>query len=181
MRYLAKFILGIWGWKVIGGIPADLKKCVVVVAPHTSMYDFIIGRLAWYALGLKVKFLIKKEMFAFPLGPFLKRMGGIPVDRGKSNKLVDYVAGLFDQYDSLYITITPEGTRRLNPKWKRGFYYIALKANVPIALGFLDYTSKTGGVDKIFKPSGDFDKDFQIVEDFYRGRGAKHPDQFNLS
>ncbi|MCB2221937.1 MAG: 1-acyl-sn-glycerol-3-phosphate acyltransferase [Bacteroidetes bacterium] len=181
MRFLAKFILRLWGWKVIGGIPADLKKCVVVVAPHTSMYDFVIGRLAWYALGLKVKFLIKKEMFAFPLGPFLKWMGGIPVDRGRSTKLVDYVADLFDQYESLYITITPEGTRRLNPKWKRGFYYIALKANVPVALGFLDYNTKQGGVDKIFTPSGDFEKDFKLVEDFYRGRGAKHPEQFNLS
>jgi len=181
MRYIAKFILYLWGWKVFGGIPADLKKCVVVVAPHTSMWDFVIGRLAWFALGLKVKFLIKKEMFAFPLGPPLKWLGGIPVDRSKSMRLVDYVAGLFNKYESLYITITPEGTRRLNPHWKRGFYFIALKANVPIALGVLDYKKKIGGVEKIFTPSGDFEKDFKMVEDFYRGSGARHPEKFNLS
>ena len=181
MRILSKIILGLWGWKVIGGIPADLKKCVVVVAPHTSMWDFIIGRLAWFALGLKVKFLIKKEMFAFPLGSLLKGLGGIPVDRGKSSRLVDYVADLFDQHKSLYITITPEGTRRLNPKWKKGFYYIALKANVPIALGILDYKRKEAGVEQIFTPTGNFEEDFKIVEDFYRGRGAKHPEMFNLT
>ncbi len=181
MRHLAKFILNIWGWKVTGGIPQDIKKCVVVVAPHTSMWDFIIGRLAWYVLGLKVKFLIKKEMFVFPIGGLLKKLGGIPVDRGKSTRLVDYVAGLFEKHESLYITITPEGTRRYNPKWKKGFYYIALKAGVPIALGVLDYKKKSGGVEKIFVPSGNFEEDFKMVEEFYKGRGAKYPENFNLT
>lgn len=181
MKWIAKIILKLWGWKIEGGIPRNLKKCVVVVAPHTSMWDFVIGRLAWFTLGLKVKVLIKKEMFVFPLGPLLRWLGAIPVDRGKSARMVDYVAGLFEKYESLYITITPEGTRSLNPRWKRGFYYIALKANVPIALGVLDYREKVGGVAKIFKPTGQYEEDFKIVEEVYRGRGARHPEKFNLS
>lgn len=181
MRYLSLLILKIWGWKVVGGIPRELKKCVVIVAPHTSMWDFVIGRMAWYVIGLKVKFLIKKEMFFFPVGFLLKILGGIPVDRAQSRNMVEFVVGLFQKYDSLYITITPEGTRNLNTRWKRGFYYIAQRAEVPIALAVLDYKRKIGGVEKIFIPSGDFKKDFEMVENFYRGRTAKHPEKFNLS
>lgn len=181
MRGFSRVILRLWGWKIAEGIPMDLKKCVVVVAPHTSMWDFVIGRLVWFALGLKVKFLIKKEMFVFPFGPLLKWLGGIPVNRSKSTRLVDVVANLFNQHDSLYITITPEGTRSLNPKWKRGFYYIALKAKVPVALGVLDYRRKFAGVVKIFNPSGDFAADFKMIEAFYKGVGARHPEKFNLS
>jgi 1-acyl-sn-glycerol-3-phosphate acyltransferase len=181
MKIISKLILGLFGWKVIGNIPSDLRKCVVVVAPHTSNWDFVIGRLAWFQMGLRVKFLIKKEMFFFPLGPIIKWLGGIPVDRSKSARMVDYVAGLFEQYDTLFITITPEGTRKLNPHWKKGFYYIAQKANVPIALAVLDYKKKEGGVIKVFMPSGDFEKEFNMVQDFYRGRGARFPEKFNLS
>lgn len=181
MKYIAKFIFGIWGWRIESGIPKDLKKCVVVMAPHTSMWDFVIGRLAWFILGLKVKFLIKKELFFFPLGGIVKWLGGIPVDRSKSGRLVESVAAQFDQYDSFYITIAPEGTRSLNPKWKRGFYYIAKQANVPVALSYLDYKKKIGGIGKIFTPTGDYANDFRILEEFYRGIGAKHPEKYNLS
>jgi 1-acyl-sn-glycerol-3-phosphate acyltransferase len=181
MKYIAQFIFWIWGWKIMGEIPNDVKKCIVVMAPHTSMWDFVLGRLGWYILGRKVKFLIKKEMFFFPLGPIVKWLGGIPVDRSKSGKLVESVAAQIRQNDSFYIVITPEGTRRLNPNWKRGFYYIAQQARVPVALGYLDYEKKTGGVGPIFTPSGDYHKDFKLLEDFYRGKGARHPEKFNLS
>lgn len=181
MKYIAQFILWIWGWKIVKGMPTEVEKCVVAMAPHTSMWDFVIGRLAWFVMGLKVKFLIKKEMFIFPLGPIIKWLGGIPVDRSKSVRLVDQVATTFNNHDSFYLVITPEGTRSFNKNWKRGYYYIALKANVPIALGYLDYSKKDGGIGKIFLPSGDYDKDFLAVEEFYHGRGAKHPEKFNLS
>lgn len=181
MYWIAKFILRISGWKIIGGIPEDVKKCVVISVPHTSMWDFVWGRFAYWVLGVNAKFLIKKELFGPISGPILKWIGGIPIDRSKSTNAVDAVADLFNHYDSLLITITPEGTRQLNPKWKKGFYYIALKANVPIAFGFLDYEKKEGGIGKIFTPSGNFEEDFKIVEDFYRGRKAKYPEKFNLS
>lgn len=181
MYWIAKFILRLNGWNITGGIPEGIKKCVVTMAPHTSMWDFVWGRLAYWVLGVNAKFLIKKEMFGSVSGPVLKWLGGIPVDRSKSTNAVDAVADLFNNYDSLFMTITPEGTRNLNPEWKKGFYYIALKADVPIALGFLDYKKKEGGIGKILIPSGNIEEDLKIVEDFYRGRIAKHPEKYNLS
>ena len=181
MKYIAKFILWVWGWKIVAGMPADIKKCVVVMAPHTSMWDFVLGRLAWFVLGLKVKFLIKKEMFFFPLGVLIKWLGGIPVNRSKSGKLVEHIAAYFGQQDAFYLVITPEGTRSLNPNWKKGFYYIAEKANVHIALGYLDYSKKIGGIGTIYKPSGNYDKDFKVIEEFYHDKVARHPEKFNLS
>ncbi|OQX77182.1 MAG: hypothetical protein B6D61_07580 [Bacteroidetes bacterium 4484_249] len=181
MYYISKWILKLIGWKVVGEIPADIKKCVVISAPHTSNLDFFIGRLAYFSIRLKVKILIKREMFFFPTGGLLKRFGGIPVDRSKRNDAVENVAKLFAQYDSLYITIAPEGTRKLNRHWKKGFYYIALAAKVPIALGFIDYKVKEIGIGKFITPSGNYEEDLKIIEDFYRGIGAKHPELFNLS
>jgi len=181
MRFVAKMILRFSGWKVIGGIPEDCPKCVVMVAPHTSMWDFVYGRLAFWQLGSKVRFLIKKEMFFWPLGPIVKWLGGIPVDRKKRGNLVEQVAAKFNQYDSLYITITPEGTRSLVTDWKKGYYYIALKANVPIGLGMLDYQKKTVGVFKIYQPTGNFEEDSKIIEQYYQDVSARHPEKFNLT
>lgn len=177
----ARLILLIFGWKVVGGLPEGLKKCVLIVAPHTSNWDFIIGRMAFAVLGIRARFLIKKEIFKPYLAPVIRRLGGIPVDRSKSSQMVEQVAALFDRYDSLYVVITPEGTRKLVTNWKRGFYYIALKANVPIALGYLDYKEKKCGIGQVMTPSGDFNKDFPSIESFYRGRRAKYPEKFNLS
>jgi len=181
MLYLiSKLILKLTGWKIIGGFPKDMMKCVVVMAPHTSMWDFVYGRLAYWVYRVKVKFLIKKESFETFYGGLLTWAGGIPVDRKNSSNMVESIARLFAQSKSLFLTITPEGTRRLNPNWKKGFYYIALKAKVPIALGFLDYKKKEGGVGKIFMPSGNFEEDFKMIEDFYKGMKGKHPERFNL-
>jgi 1-acyl-sn-glycerol-3-phosphate acyltransferase len=180
-NFLAKTILGIFGWHVVGGLPPGVKKCVLIVAPHTSQWDFVIGRLAFMVLNIRAKFLIKREMFKTVLGGLLKALGGIPVDRSKSNKMVDQVAELFNQYESLYIVITPEGTRKLVTNWKKGYYYIALKAGVPIALGFLDYKHKKCGIGGVMTPSGDYDKDFTGIEQFYRGRHARYPEKYNLT
>jgi 1-acyl-sn-glycerol-3-phosphate acyltransferase len=181
MLYLiSKLVLWLAGWKIVGRFPKDLKKCIVVMAPHTSMMDFIWGRLAYWVLRVKVKFLIKKESFETYYGGLVKWAGGIPVDRKNSSNMVETIAKMFSQTDSLFITITPEGTRKLNPNWKKGFYYIALKAKVPIALGFLDYDKKEGGVGPIITPSGNFEEDFKKIEEFYRGMKGKHPEFFNL-
>ncbi|MDD5696161.1 MAG: 1-acyl-sn-glycerol-3-phosphate acyltransferase, partial [Bacteroidales bacterium] len=145
------------------------------------MWDFIVGRLAFTVLDVPVKFLIKQEMFHHGLGPILKAMGGIPVDRTKSTNMVEQVALVFDQHESLYIAITPEGTRKLVTNWKKGYYYIAMRANVPVILGFLDYREKRCGLGQVLIPSGDYDRDFHQVEAFYRGRQGKHPERFNLS
>ncbi len=181
MSFIARLILRLAGWRVCGEMPEGLKKSVIIMAPHTSNLDFVIG---WFGiLGLKIKpsLLIKKEAFYFPAGPILKAMGGIPLDRSKSKNDIKYVTNLFEKKEVFHLVITPEGTRKLNRRWKKGFYYVARKAGVPIVLGFMDYGNKTGGIGHIIYPTGNFEEDFKKIEDFYRGKTARHPEQFNLS
>jgi 1-acyl-sn-glycerol-3-phosphate acyltransferase len=143
------------------------------------MWDFVIGRLAYSEIGVKARFLIKKEIFFFPVGPILKWMGGIPVDRSKNNRMVDQVVAWFDKSESLFIVITPEGTRKPTTKWRRGFYYIAEKANLPIALAYMDYAKKEGGIaDFVVHPSGDMRSDMEKIKRFYMTVTPKHPDRF---
>ncbi|NOX48022.1 MAG: glycerol acyltransferase [Chlorobi bacterium] len=181
MKFLSKLILKLMGWKIVGGVPEGLTKAVVIVAPHTSNWDFFIGRMGYYVLGLKAKFLIKKEIFVFPFKTILLKMGGIPIERSKKTNSVETVAALFQKYDNLCITVAPEGTRKLNPNWKKGFYYIALRAKVPILLGVIDYKKKEAGLGPMVYPSGDFEKDFKFIEDFYRPLNGKYPELFSLS
>ncbi len=181
MKIISRLVLRIIGWKIEGEIPEDIKKCVILAAPHTSNWDFVIGRLSYWSLQVPVKFLIKKEAFDHSLGFLVKKMGGIPVDRKKSTHMVEQVAALFKEYDVLNVIITPEGTRKLVTNWKRGFYFIAVKANVPIVMGFVDYKKKQGGFGPVLYPSGDYDADLKRIEDFYRTKTAKHPEKFSLS
>ncbi|MDP3441854.1 MAG: lysophospholipid acyltransferase family protein [Ignavibacteria bacterium] len=181
MKFLANTIFRLMGWKIVGSIPPDIKKCVILAAPHTANSDFFIGRIAYWCLGVPVKFLIKKEAFENPLGWLLRKFGGISVDRAKSNNLVEGVAHLFNEYEVLNVVITPEGTRKLSKEWKKGFYFIALRAKVPIILGFVDYKTKEGGFGPTLYPSGDFDKDFMIIQEFYKTKTACHPELFSLS
>jgi 1-acyl-sn-glycerol-3-phosphate acyltransferase len=131
------------------------------MGPHTSNWDFIIGRLAFSHFGVKGKFLIKKEAFFFPFGYILKAMGGIPVNRGKSTNLIDQAVQYFDESEELYMVFTPEGTREYSPEWKIGFYYIAQKANVPIYIGYMDYEKKIGGFHR--KVFTDFCRTYQLL------------------
>jgi 1-acyl-sn-glycerol-3-phosphate acyltransferase len=181
MKWISLLIFKLLGWRIKGVLPAEIKKCVIVAAPHTSNWDFILGRLAYFIMGVPVRFLIKKEAFKPPYGGLLKKMGGISVDRSRSNNLVEDVAALFDKHDVLYVVITPEGTRKLVHQWRKGFYYIAMKAKVPVALGFVDYKKKEGGFGPVFYPSGDFDADFDVIREFYKHKTARNPELFNLS
>lgn len=152
-----------------------------MMAPHTSNWDFFYGWFGYSSLGVNSKYLIKKEAFAFPIGIITKALGGIPVDRKASTNIVLQVGELFRQREELLITITPEGTRSLNYNWKRGFYYIALNAGVPIGIGFLDYKNKVGGIGKIIMPTGDYEEDMKIIEEFYSDKHACYPEKFSLS
>jgi len=180
MQKLASFVLKIIGWKISGQIPEDIKKVVLIQAPHTSFWDFVIGRIVFWHYGYNIKLLIKKEAFKWPFGGMMKSLGGIPVNRKKNEKMVDAVARMLDEQENIVLVITPEGTRKRVDNWKRGFYYIAIKAEVPIALGWIDYPDKRGGIGPLLYPTGDFDKDFKEIEDFYRGYRGKHPERFNL-
>lgn len=179
-RWIGEKSLKMLGWKVVGSVP--VKKCVITVAPHTSVSDFILGRLAYCSIDMEVKFLIKKEFFDYPiLKQILVKMGGLPVDRSRNNNTVTQVAALFKKYDNLNIVIAPEGTRKLVRNWKKGFYYIAEKANVPVVLGFLDFKKKELGFGPMFYPTGNYEEDWKLMENFYRGITAKHPEKYNLS
>jgi 1-acyl-sn-glycerol-3-phosphate acyltransferase len=178
---IAKFILKIFGWKVIINLPEDFKKYVVMMAPHTSNWDFLIGWLGYMSIGISSKYLVKKEAFVFPFGRLLKSVGGIPVDRKASTNIVIQVGDMFKKNDNLIITITPEGTRSLNHNWKRGFYYIAEHAQVPVAFGFLDYKTKTGGIGGMLLPSGNYEADLKKIEAFYSDKWAKYPEKFSMS
>jgi 1-acyl-sn-glycerol-3-phosphate acyltransferase len=177
----SNFILRLFGWDTSGAIPAGIKKAIMIVAPHTSYWDFVIGRLTFWGSKVRIRVLIKKEVFVFPVGILLKKLGGLPVARGKKNNMIDEVVKLFNEAESLVVVITPEGTRRLVRQWKKGFYLIALAAKVPIALGYIDYANKKGGVGPILYPSGDYDKDMAFINDFYHDKTGKHPEKFNLS
>ncbi len=176
--YLSKFGFWLLGWKVNKYIPKDIKKAVIVVVPHTSNWDFVLGRLLMNLLKSNGKFLIKEESFKFPLGPILRGMGAIPVARGRSGNMINQVANYFNQADSLFVVITPEGTRKPTKRWKKGFYYIAKRANVPIILAEMNFEKKQGGVGEIFYPTDDVDKDMEYIYDYYRNAKAKHPKNF---
>ena len=164
IRILSKFILNkIIGWKVIGYLPTD-EKYVIPVVPHSSYFDLIIAVLIRTYSGLKIKFIGKKELFN-PITSFLfKYLGGIPVDRTKKLNIVDEIVDLFKSGKIKILAIAPEGTRKRVEKWKTGFYYIALKANLPILMVSFDYMRKEVKINNKFYPSGDIDKDFIELE-----------------
>ena len=164
IRILSKFILNkIIGWKVIGYLPKK-EKYVIAVVPHSSYFDLIIAVLIRTYSGLKIKFIGKKELFN-PITSFLfKFLGGIPVDRTKKLNIVDEIVDLFKSGKIKILAIAPEGTRKRVKKWKTGFYYIALKANLPILMVSFDYMRKEVKINNKFYPSGDIDKDFIELE-----------------
>jgi len=183
MRLISKAFLYLTGWKITAQIPLEeYKKMVVIMAPHTSYWDFFIGSPGFRSLGIKnVKFLIKKELYRFPYKTLFHLFNGIPVERGDTNNLVKQLTDHFKKNDEFVILITPEGTRKRTSNWKKGFYFIATHANVPIGLGYLDYAKKEGGIGKIFHPTGDYEKDMAEIWDFYNDKTAKFPKNFNLS
>ena len=177
-NFIPRLIFWLAGWKTLGQAPA-LKKYIVVGAPHTSNWDFVYGLCAWKLYGMNPRYLIKREFYYFPLNLLFQATGGLPVDRSKSNSLTDSIAGMFDSREELVAIIPPEGTRKLVDRWKTGFYYVALKAKVPIVLGAMDYKNKETRLSEPFYPTGDIEKDFVVFREFYRGVQGRNPEWFN--
>ena len=181
MKTFAKIVLKIIGWKAGGTFPHQYKKLVILEAPHTANIDYFIGMMIIYSMGVKVNVIIKKEAFFWPFAGLLKKAGGIPIDRSNKTSKVDAIADLFNKHERLNLGITPEGTRSLSKKWKKGYYYIALKAKVPILCASMDYKKKEAFFGPVIIPTGDYEKDFAKIEKFYTGITAKHPEMYNLS
>lgn len=155
------------------------EKSVICVAPHTSNFDFIIGKLSYWATGRQSNFLMKKSWFFFPLGILLRAMGGVPIDRSKKNSVTQQMADEFSKREHFHLAITPEGTRSYTENWKMGFYHIAVKAGVPIQLAYLDYKKKEMGITRIVVPGIDEQADMQQIKEFYKTVNARFPEKFN--
>ena len=155
-------------------------KYIICMAPHTSNWDFVIGQLYARAEGMKTNFLMKKEWFFWPLGPIFRSWGGIPVYRSKKTSMTDSLAEAARRADSFKLCITPEGTRSANADWKKGFYFIALKAGIPILLYGLDYEQKRIVVTKSIVPSGDVEKEMVNIKNYFRNFKGKHPENFKI-
>ena len=173
MSLIARFILRVFGWRLVNGIPPNLKKYVVAVAPHTSWKDFLLGLLVRAALGRKIYYLGKKELFDGPFGFFFWWTGGRPVDRKIKTGLVDQVVKLFNGSEEFAIAVAPEGTRQKVQNFRTGFYYIAKKAGVPIIPCLLDYEHKQARFLPPFYPTADAEKDMDTLWHFYENvKGA---------
>jgi 1-acyl-sn-glycerol-3-phosphate acyltransferase len=181
-RFISKFLLWIAGWKYIGPVPTD-DKYVIISVPHTSMWDFVWGKLAFASKRVHPIVFIKQESFFFPLKYLLHCLGARPVNRGpKAASLVDQMLDYFNRNKKFCICITPEGTRGKVNKWKKGFYFISQKADVPIYLGIIDYGTKTLQIGQKFIPTGDIQKDMEFINQHYRKANPKpkYPDQFTF-
>lgn len=166
------------GWKIVLTVE-EPPKSVVCVAPHTSNWDFIIGKLSYWSVNRESSFLMKKSWFFFPIGNLLRATGGVPVDRSKRSSVTQQMADEFKKREHFHLAITPEGTRALTPKWKMGFYHIALKANVPIQLAYFDYKKKEMGIKEIFTPTGDEKADIKHIREYYNQVNARFPEKFH--
>lgn len=156
------------------------EKYIICMAPHTSNWDLILGQLFAHAEGIKCNFLMKKEWFFWPLGPIFRKMGGIPVWRSKHTSMTDNLAAEADKRKAFGLCITPESTRSLNPEWKKGFYFIALKAHLPIHLYGLDYEKKVIQCTRQIIPSGDVDKDMREIKLYFKDFKGKKPEKFTI-
>lgn len=165
------------GWKKNVTVKHN-DKFIICLAPHTSNIDFIIGQLYMRAENMKINFLMKKEWFFWPLGILFKKIGGIPVWRNKHTNMTDILSDIAKRENTFRLCITPEGTRSLNPNWKKGFYYIATKAQIPILLYGIDYEKKLIQCTKSFIPNGDIDKDMAEIKEYFKKFKGRHPNLF---
>ncbi|MCX0330896.1 1-acyl-sn-glycerol-3-phosphate acyltransferase [Acinetobacter radioresistens] len=186
LRKIAKYSLGLMGWETDNQWPQGLEQCVMIAAPHTSNWDAVYARLALKVLGVNVRITIKDSYMKFPLGPFVRAMGGIGIDRSPKKEgqarasMVQLMADLFKEHPHLVMLVTPEGTRAKQENWKTGFYHIAMTAGVPIALAYMDYKKKRAGVGKIIYPTGNYEQDMQEIMQFYANIEPKFPENFSV-
>ena len=175
-RVLGSSFLKLTGWDVEGETP-NLHKYVMILAPHTSSWDLIYILAVMYALGLKIYWFGKKEIFLWPLGGFFKWLGGIPIDRSSRHNVVQQTTTIIQSREQIIIGVSPEGTRSNTQYWKTGFYYIAHKTQIPLVFAFLDFSCKVGGLGPTMNPTGDIEEDMKTIRRFYSGITAKYPNE----
>ncbi|WP_162128692.1 1-acyl-sn-glycerol-3-phosphate acyltransferase [Flavobacterium phycosphaerae] len=177
-RRLYQFIFfRLLGWKIVGTVEEEVKKCVLMVMPHTSNFDFFLGLFSRGIIGVEMNFVGKKELFLFPFGYYFKSIGGAPLDRSGGKNLVDAIADVFNSRKVFRMAIAPEGTRKKVDQLKTGFYYIALKANVPIVPVAFDYAKKEVRIGNPVTVSGDYDTDMKQILSHFKGVQGKFPEK----
>lgn len=175
---LYKFILfRIFGWELLGSLDPKIKKCVVIVIPHTSNIDFFLGLLVRGILNIEINFVGKKELFAFPFGYYFRSVGGAPLDRSGGKNNVDATVEVFNKHETFRLALSPEGTRKKVTELRTGFYYIALKANVPIVPVAFDYGKKEVRIGEPVSVTGSYDEDMKRILPFFKGVEGKIPER----
>lgn len=182
LKAIAIFLFTIGGWKIRGKMPAHIKKCIIVAAPHTSNFDLLFAMAGLYKMKIPVRFLLKIECLrVFPVKNIFLAAGALGVDRSKKGTMVDKLAETINEAkEEIALLISPEGTRKHTCIWKTGFYYTALKAKLPIVLSHLDYKKREAVLGVSFMPTGAYKKDMQIVKDYYKNISPKFPGNFCL-
>ena len=164
------------GWRAVGTPPAH-GRYVIIAAPHTSNWDFVYFLGLTQELGVDAHFLAKDSLFRWPMGGFMRDMGGISVNRAVRQDMVGAMVGEFARRDRFVLTIAPEGTRSKVGGWRSGFYHIALGAGVPMVVGMMDYGTRTGGLGPEIMPTGDYRADMARIAEAYRGVTPRHPER----
>ena len=177
MKLLSVILMKIVGWKKVGEMPS-LEKSVLIFAPHTTYWDGFYGKLFLMQLDMGYKFLSKKEFFRFPLNIFFTLDGSIPVSKDK--EFVEEVVELFKSKRILHIVLSPEGQMARTDHWKKGFYYMANKANVPIVVGYMDYKKKEMGIKGVIYNTDDVGETMRQICAMYKDVSGKYPEKFAL-
>ena len=165
-RWLGRTFLRTFGWRIVGTLP-DVPKLVMIVAPHSSNWDGIWGMAAKIAMGFEVRVLGKAQLFWWPLGPLLRKLGVIPVDRARAHGTVEQAVSMIRAADRMWYALTPEGTRKKVTKWKSGFWKIAHEANVPILMAYFHYPDKVVGIGDLYYTTGDAEADIAAIRKWY--------------
>jgi 1-acyl-sn-glycerol-3-phosphate acyltransferase len=176
-RAVGRAALALLGWRFEGEVP-NVSRVILVVAPHTSNWDFVVGISAMLALGLDARWIAKDTLFRPPLGPLLRWLGGTPVDRGAPEGVVENAVRQLKAADRLFLTLSPEGTRRKVERWKTGFHRMARQAGVPVWPVALDYARKAVVLLPLYSVSDDLEGDVRALRSLFKPAMARHPDQF---
>jgi len=178
MKRLSGTVLKTFGWELTGEFP-NINKSVIIFAPHTSNWDFIIGKLYLNEKGVETSALVKKELFFFPMNLVMNFLGSIPVDRkNKKNNVVSSLASVFNKKEKFNLIVSAEGTRKKETHWKKGFYNIAKTANVPIVISYIDFEKKKVGIKGVVEDTSNIEKTMKEITAIYRNVKGKYPENF---
>ena len=184
MRGFSHAVLRLCGWRAEGLTPQQLAaqpKFVLIAAPHTSNWDFPFTLMLCFVLRMRVYWMAKASLFAWPIGSLSRWLGGIAIDRSAANNTVQATVDAFARHERLIVIVAPEGTRGKVTHWKTGFYHMAHGAGVPIAMAYLDFRRKRGGIGQMFVTTGDIEADMASIQQFYRGITGKNSGQFDAA